>query len=64
MEDVLDLYAEPYQAEYPTLCFDEFSYQLIREVRKPLQMQSGKPKRYDYEEVVETFRQGHGVSSP
>jgi hypothetical protein len=49
MEDVLDLYAEPYQAEYPTLCFDEFSYQLIREVRKPLQMQSGKPKRYDYE---------------
>lgn len=49
MEDVLDLYAEPDQPEYPTLCFDEFPYQLIREVRKPLPMRAGKPKRYDYE---------------
>jgi hypothetical protein len=23
MEDVLDLYAEPYDAQYPVVCFDE-----------------------------------------
>lgn len=49
MEDVLALYAESYQPDYPTLCFDEFPYQLVCEVRKPLPIQPGKPQRYDYE---------------
>ncbi len=49
MEDILDLYAESYDPEYPILCFDEFPYQLISELRKPLAIQAGKPQRYDYE---------------
>jgi len=49
MEDVLDLYAEPYNPKRPTVCFDETSKQLIRETRPPLPAQSGQPERYDYE---------------
>jgi len=49
MEDILDLYAEPYQSDYPVVCFDEIPYQLVSETRQPLPLQSGKPVRYDYE---------------
>lgn len=49
MEDVLDLYEEPYDAAYPCVCFDEKPYQLIGETRIPLPPESGKPLRYDYE---------------
>ena len=49
MEDVLDLYAEPYDAQYPVVCFDESPYQLTSEVRTPLPATPGHPVRYDYE---------------
>ena len=49
MEDLLDLYAEPYDPRYPVICFDEVPYQLISEKQKPLPIQPGKPQRYDYE---------------
>jgi hypothetical protein len=49
MEDILDLYAEPYQIDYPVVCFDEIPYQLVSETQKPLPLQAGKPVRYDYE---------------
>jgi hypothetical protein len=49
MEDVLDLYAAPYDPERPQVCFDECPYQLISETRAPLPMQPGLPERYDYE---------------
>ena len=49
MEDVLDLYAEPYNASFPVICFDECPYQLIGETRQPLPAQPGRPQRYDYE---------------
>lgn len=49
MEDVLDLYAEPYDPQYPVVCFDESPYQLISEVREPLPAMPGHPVRYDYE---------------
>jgi hypothetical protein len=49
MEDVLDLYAEPYQARYPVVTFDESPYQMISETRVPLVVEPGKPQRYDYE---------------
>lgn len=48
MEDILDLYEEPYDAQRPILCFDEMPYQLIGEVLTPLPMKPGKPQRYDY----------------
>lgn len=49
MEDVLELYAQPYDPDYPLVCFDESPYQLISETRVPLPAQKGKPRRYDYE---------------
>lgn len=49
MEDVLDLYAEPYDPDYPVVCFDESPYQLISETRVPVAAERGKPRRYDYE---------------
>jgi hypothetical protein len=32
MEDVLDLYNEPYDPKRPVVCFDERPYQLVEEV--------------------------------
>jgi DDE superfamily endonuclease len=49
MEDVLDLYAEPYDPQYPVVCFDESPYQLVSEVRQPLPVRPPHPARYDYE---------------
>jgi DDE superfamily endonuclease len=49
MEDVLDLYAEPYDPKRPKVNFDETSKQLIGETRQPLPTRPGYPARYDYE---------------
>jgi len=49
MEDVLELYAEPYDAKRPKVNFDESSKQLIKETRQPLPAQPGRPERFDYE---------------
>lgn len=49
MEDVLDLYHEPYDPLRPVVCFDEGTKQLIGETRTPLPRQPGEPRRYDYE---------------
>ena len=49
MEDVLDLYAEPYDPERPLVCFDETSTQLLAETRPPLPMKPGQIRREDYE---------------
>jgi hypothetical protein len=49
MEDVLDLYAEPYDPQRPRVCFDESPVQLISETRRPLPVCPGQPECYDYE---------------
>ena len=49
MEDVLDLYAEPYDPKRPKVNFDETSKQLIGETRQPLPPRPGHSARYDYE---------------
>ncbi len=49
MEDLLDLYAEPYDPARPLVNFDEMSKQLVAETRVPLPMQPGSPERVDYE---------------
>ncbi len=49
MEDVLDLYAEPYDAQHPQVCFDEGPVQLVSETRSPLPVRPGQPACYDYE---------------
>ena len=49
MEDVLDLYAEPYDPRRPVVCFDETSTQLLSEPRPALPPKPGRPRRQDYE---------------
>jgi len=49
MEDVLDIYAEPYDPQRPVVCFDETSTQLLAETRPALPMQPGRVRRQDYE---------------
>jgi hypothetical protein len=49
MEDLLDLYEEPYDEKRPTVTFDETSKQLIEEVRQPLPPKPGQAERFDYE---------------
>jgi hypothetical protein len=49
MEDVLDVYARPYDPKRPQVCFYEMLIQLIAETRRPLSLKPGQPERYDYE---------------
>jgi transposase len=49
MEDVLELYAQPYDEARPQVCFDERPCELRADVRDPLPMQPGQPLRYDTE---------------
>jgi hypothetical protein len=49
MEDVLDLYAEPYAVQQPVVCVDETSKQLIKDTRSALPPCPGQVERVDYE---------------
>ena len=50
MEEILDLYEEPYDPLRPVVCFDERPCQLIiGNVRDPLAMKPGSIERFDSE---------------
>jgi DDE superfamily endonuclease len=49
MEEVLDLYEEPYDEERPVVCFDERPCQLLADLREPLGLRAGRPGRRDHE---------------
>jgi hypothetical protein len=49
MEDVLEVYARPYDPKRPQVCFDEGGKQLIGDVRPPLPVRPGNPRREDSE---------------
>ncbi len=49
MEDVLDLYAEAPDPNFPVVCFDESSIQMLGEIREPIAAAPGRPRRMDYE---------------
>jgi hypothetical protein len=51
MEDVLDLYAEPYDSDRPVVCLDEKPVTLHADVSPPLPVRPGAPARSDYEYV-------------
>lgn len=51
MEDVLDVYQRPYDPEYPQVCLDEASKQLIGETRTAVPAAPGQAAREDYEYV-------------
>ncbi len=49
MEDVLAVYTRPRDPDYPLVCLDESSKQLLAETRVPIPMKPGRPARFDYE---------------
>lgn len=49
MEEVLDIYEQPYNPDVPVVCMDEQPVQLTNEVRLPLDATLKHPKRMDYE---------------
>lgn len=51
MEDVLDLYMQPFDLQYPVICMDEKPFQLTDEKRTPIPMKPLKPERRDSEYI-------------
>lgn len=51
MEDVLEVYARPYDQRYPVVCMDESSVQLIGEVQDPISAAPGHPELMDDEYI-------------
>lgn len=51
MEDVLEVYAQPYNPKFPVVCMDESSVQLIGEVQEPIPAAPGHPMLMDDEYV-------------
>ena len=49
MEDVLEVYQRPHDPEYPVVCLDETSKQLVAETRVPIAAKPGQSARHDYE---------------
>ncbi len=49
MEDVLEVYTQPYDPNRPQVCMDETNKQLLSDVRAPLPSQPGQALRVDYE---------------
>lgn len=51
MENVLETYKLPYDADRPVVCFDEKSKQLVGEVAVPIPAAPGRAECHDYEYV-------------
>ena len=49
MEDILAVYARPYNPEKPVVCMDEKPYQLLNHVREPLPIRPGSTEKVDNE---------------
>jgi hypothetical protein len=49
MENVLETYAQPYDAQFPVLCMDEQPVQLLKETRVPIAATKKHARRVDYE---------------
>jgi len=48
MEDILDLYEQPYDSKRPVVCFDERPCQLLGDLIVPLPMKPGRVLKEDY----------------
>lgn len=49
MEDVLDVYEQPYDPKRPVICFDERPCQLLGDTIVPIPMKPGSPRKEHYE---------------
>jgi len=57
MEDILAVYALPYDPLYPVVCMDESCNQLIGEVQDPIPAVPGRAARIDHEYVRNSVAQ-------
>ena len=64
MEDVLDLYAEPYDERFPVVCLDERPCFLIAHVLTPIPLGPGRPQRHDYEYEKRSSANVFGLLEP
>jgi hypothetical protein len=48
MEEVLDVYARPYDRRRPVLCMDEQPVQVLKETRQPIPGTRKHARRVDY----------------
>jgi DDE superfamily endonuclease len=53
MEQVLEVYQQPYDPQFPVINMDEQHKQLIQETERPIPAAPGRPERIDYEYVRE-----------
>ena len=51
MEDILDIYQQPYDPDRPLWCMDEKPYQLLGESREPIPMRPGDIAKIDSEYI-------------
>lgn len=49
MENVLEVYKRPYDADFPVVCMDETPRQMIKEMRQEIPAAPGRLERHDYE---------------
>ncbi len=49
MEDVLEVYQQSYDSDFPVICMDEKPYQLLGQTREPIPMKKGTSARQDGE---------------
>jgi DDE superfamily endonuclease/Homeodomain-like domain len=47
MEDILEVYQRPYNADIPVLCVDESPKQLVKETKKPIAPKPGVSEKFD-----------------
>jgi hypothetical protein len=48
MEDVLEVYCQPYDPAVPRICMDEMGKNLVKDKHPPQEMKPGQPRREDY----------------
>ena len=51
MEQVLEVYHQPYDERYPVVCMDEQPKQLVEDARPSVPAQPGHTEKFDYEYV-------------
>jgi hypothetical protein len=49
MEEVLETYERPYDADQPVICMDEQPVQMLKETKQPIPATREHPQRVDYE---------------
>ncbi len=49
MENVLDLYQQPYDPKHPVICYDEKQFQRLSNVTDDIPMKPGSPRKQDSE---------------